>query len=54
MNLDPSPALEPGRRAYEQARKLMRAKRRRWARYVTVQRDAQILQFPTKEVSDDG
>lgn len=38
MNLEPSPALEPGRRAYAMAIKLRRAKLRRWLRLVHIRR----------------
>ena len=45
------PQLLPGRRLYEQARKLRRAKRAMLLRRVTVVRtEAKVLQFPTKEV----
>ncbi len=51
MNLDPLPALPPGRRAYEQAKRLQRAKRRYLLSRVTVRREmeAEVLKFPTKE-----
>lgn len=49
MNPNPLP-LPPGRAIYEQARRLQRAKRRRWLNRVTVvQRDAKVIPFPTKE-----
>lgn len=55
---DPSsPMANPGRRLYEQARKLQRAKRqwllRRGVTAVPV-RDATVLQFPNKKEVTDG
>ena len=56
MTTDPSnPMANPGRRMYEQARKLQRAKRAYLLRrgVTAVPREATVLQFPTtKEVPD--
>jgi hypothetical protein len=53
---DPSsPMANPGRRLYERARALQRAKRQMLLRrgVTAVPRDATVLQFPTtKEVTD--
>jgi hypothetical protein len=49
------PMANPGRRMYEQARRLQRAKRTYLLRrgVTAVPRDATVLQFPTtKEVTD--
>jgi hypothetical protein len=40
MNLEPSPALEPGRRAYAMAVKLRRARMRRWLMLAHIRRGA--------------
>lgn len=61
MTLDPSsPMANPGRRLYEQARRLQKAKRqwllRRGVTAVTAVpvRDATVLQFPNKKEVADG
>lgn len=41
--------LPPGRRAYEEARKLLRAKRRRWASKARPEQPGVVLQFPNKK-----
>jgi len=51
------PMANPGRRMFEQARKLRRAKRAYLLRrgVTAVPREATVLQFPnTKEVTDGG
>lgn len=54
MNLDPQYHLPPGRRAYEQARKLLRAKRRYWASKARPEKPGVVLQFPNKKEAPDG
>lgn len=52
MTGDPLQGLPPGRRIYEQARALQRAKRRHLLRKVTVAaptKPATVLQFPDKK-----
>lgn len=47
--------LPPGRRAYEQARRLLKAKRRYWASKAHPAQPGVVLQFPNKkEVTDGG
>jgi hypothetical protein len=50
------PLFNPGRRLYEQARALRRAKRRMQLRSVTAvpARPATVLQFPNKKEVTDG
>lgn len=52
MTTDPLADLPPGRRAYEQARSLRRAKRRHLLKGVTARPAAVVLPFPKKEASD--
>lgn len=57
MILDPSsPMANPGRRLYEQARRLQHVKRQLLRRGVTAVpvRDATVLQFPNKKEVADG
>lgn len=51
MNLDPQYHLPPGRRAYIQARKLLKAKRHMWLTRVTrvPAQPGVVLQFPNKK-----
>lgn len=50
VNLDPQHHLPPGRRAYEQARRLLRAKRRYWASKAHAsEHPGVVLQFPNKK-----
>ena len=54
MTLDPQYHLPPGRRTYEQARKLLRAKRRYWASKARTEKPGVVLQFPNKKEVTDG
>lgn len=45
--------LPPGRRAYEEARKLLKAKRRFWSSKAHVRLEpGKVLQFPNKKEGD--
>lgn len=47
--------LPPGRRAYVEARKLLRARRRWWSSKATVRTEpGKVLQFPNKKEVADG
>lgn len=46
--------LPPGRRAYEEARKLLKAKRRHWASKAQPVKPGVVLQFPNKKEVTDG
>jgi hypothetical protein len=53
VNLDPQYHLPPGRRAYEEARKLLKAKRRWWSSKAHVRTEpGKVLQFPNKKEGD--
>lgn len=52
--LEPLAHLPPGRRAYIQARKLLKAKRRMWLTRVTRVQPGVVLQFPDKKEVTDG
>jgi hypothetical protein len=57
VTTDPLQGLPPGRRIYEQARALQRAKRRHLLRKVTVAAPTQpatVLRFPDKKEVTDG
>lgn len=41
--------LPPGRRAYEEARKLLKAKRRHWKSKAQPVKPGVVLQFPNKK-----
>lgn len=49
MNLEPQYHLPPGRRAYIQARALLKAKRRYWASKAQPKQSGVVLQFPNKK-----
>lgn len=54
---EPLPHLPPGRRAYEQARRLLKAKRRYWASKARPAKPVEpgvVLQFPDKKEAPDG
>lgn len=44
--------LPPGRRSYEQARRLLRAKRRYWVSKAQPAQPGVVLQFPNKKEGD--
>lgn len=47
--------LPPGRRAYEEARKLLKARRRFWSSKARVRSEpGKVLQFPDKKEVTDG